>query len=323
MSFLAVKWALAQTQIKDTKEAMLLVALADFYNDKTKQCNPSRRALRIKARISNDNTLTSRLYSLKGRGLIEFTVKSGCSNSYTLYIAENPPPESDTCFTDEVPTYFTREAPPTSAVKVAPTSPVKHEPIIEPINEPIKINIEPSKEKKAELLSKTEKPKNEKQKKENPSSSKTSSLKTFLESKKIPENQWAIFCKDKTPQAIASAKKRLANSVPYPIEVFGAENGWAWCEWISKRNGGSVSARSAELLINAIEKVNGVPGAILMSLALSGWQSFQVKYAEGLPPSCFKGNVKKGDFPYEPAEGFAQNSFDNPDFYDEHGNAKL
>lgn len=136
MSFSAIRWALAQASLDDPREALLLVVLADYYNDKTCQCNPSREALMKKSRIGNSNTLTTKLMSLQKKGLIQIFSKVGKSNQYGLNI---------TTFNTEVPSEvkhlqnlstFNTEAPPTSELKHLPTSELKHEPINEPINEP-------------------------------------------------------------------------------------------------------------------------------------------------------------------------------------------
>lgn len=142
MSFSAIRWALAQDSLDDPREALLLVVLADYYNDKTCQCNPSREALMKKSRIGNSNTLTTKLMSLQKKGLIQIFSKVGKSNQYGLNI---------TTFNTEVPSKvkhlqnlstFSTEAPPTSELKHLPTSELKHEPINEPIKEPINNSIE-------------------------------------------------------------------------------------------------------------------------------------------------------------------------------------
>jgi hypothetical protein len=134
MSFSAIRWALAQDSLDDPREALLLVVLSDYYNDKTCQCNPSREALMKKSRIGNSNTLTTKLMSLQKKGLIQIFSKVGKSNQYGLNI---------TTFNTEVPSKvkhlqnlstFSTEAPPTSELK--------HEPINEPIKEPINNSIE-------------------------------------------------------------------------------------------------------------------------------------------------------------------------------------
>lgn len=137
MSFSAIRWALSQDSLEDPREALLLVVLADYHNDKTGQCNPSREALMKKSKIGNSNTLTTKLMSLQKKGLIQIFSKVGKSNQYGLNI---------TTFNTEVPSEvkhlqnlstFNTEAPPTSELKHLPTSELKHEPINEPIKEPI------------------------------------------------------------------------------------------------------------------------------------------------------------------------------------------
>jgi len=142
MSFSAIRWALSQDSLEDPREALLLVVLADYHNDKTGQCNPSREALMKKSKIGNSNTLTTKLMSLQKKGLIQIFSKVGKSNQYGLNI---------TTFNTEVPSEvkhlqnlstFNTEAPPTSELKQLPTSELKHEPINEPIKEPINNSIE-------------------------------------------------------------------------------------------------------------------------------------------------------------------------------------
>lgn len=142
MSFTAIRWALSQDSLEDPREALLLVVLADYYNDKTCQCNPSREALMKKSRIGNSNTLTTKLMSLQKKGLIQIFSQVGKSNQYGLNI---------TTFNTEVPSEvkhlqnlstFNTEVPPTSELKHLPTSELKHEPINEPIKEPINNSIE-------------------------------------------------------------------------------------------------------------------------------------------------------------------------------------
>ena len=70
MSFTAIRWALAQDSLDDPREALLLVVLADYYNEKTGQCNPSRETLMRMSRIGNSNTLTTKLMSLQKKGLM-------------------------------------------------------------------------------------------------------------------------------------------------------------------------------------------------------------------------------------------------------------
>lgn len=111
---------MSQTNLKDPQEKLLLVALAHFLNESTRQCNPSRETLMRAACISNSNTLTKKIRSLEEKGLISVIAGKGCSNNYLLH-------EGST-FTDEVPsrmkhlhtcstTTFTHEAPPPSYMK--------------------------------------------------------------------------------------------------------------------------------------------------------------------------------------------------------------
>lgn len=139
MSFSAIRWALSQDSLEDSKEVLLLIVLADYLNEKTHQCNPSRESLMKKARIGNSNTLTAKLSALQKKGLITVFSQHGKSNSYSLNI-------DIANFSSEVPSElnhlqnlstFNTEAPPTSELKHLPTSELKHEPINEPIKEPI------------------------------------------------------------------------------------------------------------------------------------------------------------------------------------------
>lgn len=120
MSFNATRWAMSQNNIKDPQEKLLLVALAHFLNESTRQCNPSRETLMKTACISNSNTLTKKIKNLEKKGLISVIAGKGCSNNYLLH-------EGST-FTDEVPSHmkllhvcstttFTHEAPPPSYMK--------------------------------------------------------------------------------------------------------------------------------------------------------------------------------------------------------------
>lgn len=139
MSFSAIRWALSQDSLEDSKEVLLLIVLADYLNEKTHQCNPSRESLMKKARIGNSNTLTAKLSALQKKGLITVFSQHGKSNSYSLNI-------DIANFSSEVPSElnhlqnlstFNTEAPPTSELKHLPTSELNHEPINEPIKEPI------------------------------------------------------------------------------------------------------------------------------------------------------------------------------------------
>lgn len=120
MSFNATRWAMSQNNIKDSQEKLLLVALAHFLNESTRQCNPSRETLMKTACISNSNTLTKKIKSLEEKGLISVIAGKGCSNNYLLH--------EESTFTDEAPsrmkhlhtcstTTFTREAPQPSYMK--------------------------------------------------------------------------------------------------------------------------------------------------------------------------------------------------------------
>ena len=96
MSFTAIRWALSQDSLEDPREALLLVVLADYHNDKTGQCNPSRDTLKKRARIGNNNTLTAKLSTLQKKGLIAVYSQNGKSNCYRLKLestleTESPP----------------------------------------------------------------------------------------------------------------------------------------------------------------------------------------------------------------------------------------
>ena len=180
MSFTAIRWALSQDSLEDPREALLLVVLADYHNDKTGQCNPSRDTLKKRARIGNNNTLTAKLSTLQKKGLITVYSQNGKSNCYRLKLestleTESPPsselnhlPSSElnqvqncTRFRTEPPpsselnhlpsselnqvqncTRFRTEPPPSSELNHLPSSELNHEPISEPINEPINNSIE-------------------------------------------------------------------------------------------------------------------------------------------------------------------------------------
>ena len=153
MSFSAIRWALAQDSLDDPREALLLVVLADYHNDKTGQCNPSRDTLKKRARIGNNNTLTAKLSTLQKKGLIAVYSQNGKSNCYRLKLestleTESPPsselnhlPSSELNQVQNC-TRFRTEPPPSSELNHLPSSAVNHEPINEPIKEPINNSIE-------------------------------------------------------------------------------------------------------------------------------------------------------------------------------------
>ena len=153
MSFSAIRWALAQDSLDDPREALLLVVLADYHNDKTGQCNPSRDTLKKRARIGNNNTLTAKLSTLQKKGLIAVYSQNGKSNCYRLKLestleTESPPsselnhlPSSELNQVQNC-TRFRTEPPPSSELNHLPSSELNHEPINEPIKEPINNSIE-------------------------------------------------------------------------------------------------------------------------------------------------------------------------------------
>ena len=145
MSFSAIRWALAQDSLDDPREVLLLVVLADYYNDKTCQCNPSRDTLKKRARIGNNNTLTAKLSTLQKKGLITVYSQNGKSNCYRLKLEstlETEPPPSSELNQVQNCTRFRTEPPPSSELNHLPSSAVNHEPINEPIKEPINNSIE-------------------------------------------------------------------------------------------------------------------------------------------------------------------------------------
>ena len=148
MSFTAIRWALSQDSLEDPREALLLVVLADYHNDKTGQCNPSRDTLKKRARIGNNNTLTAKLSTLQKKGLITVYSQNGKSNCYRLKLESTleteSPPSSElnhlpSSAVNQVQncTRFRTEPPPSSELNHLPSSAVNHEPINEPIKEPI------------------------------------------------------------------------------------------------------------------------------------------------------------------------------------------
>lgn len=140
MSFTAIRWALSQDSLEDPREALLLVVLADYHNDKTGQCNPSRDTLKKRARIGNNNTLTAKLSTLQKKGLITVYSQNGKSNCYRLKLESTleteSPPGSELNQVQNC-TRFRTEPPPSSELNHLPSSAVNHEPISEPIKEPI------------------------------------------------------------------------------------------------------------------------------------------------------------------------------------------
>ena len=156
MSFTAIRWALSQDSLEDPREALLLVVLADYHNDKTGQCNPSRDTLKKRARIGNNNTLTAKLSTLQKKGLITVYSQNGKSNCYRLKLestleTESPPsselnhlPSSElnqvqncTRFRTEPPPSSELNHLPSSELNHLPSSELNHEPISEPINNSI------------------------------------------------------------------------------------------------------------------------------------------------------------------------------------------
>lgn len=145
MSFTAIRWALSQDSLEDPREALLLVVLADYHNDKTGQCNPSRDTLKKRARIGNNNTLTAKLSTLQKKGLIAVYSQNGKSNCYRLKLEstlETESPPSSELNQVQNCTRFRTEPPPSSELNHLPSSAVNHEPINEPIKEPINNSIE-------------------------------------------------------------------------------------------------------------------------------------------------------------------------------------
>lgn len=145
MSFTAIRWALSQDSLEDPREALLLVVLADYHNDKTGQCNPSRDTLKKRARIGNNNTLTAKLSTLQKKGLITVYSQNGKSNCYRLKLEstlETESPPSSELNQVQNCTRFRTEPPPSSELNHLPSSELNHEPISEPINEPINNSIE-------------------------------------------------------------------------------------------------------------------------------------------------------------------------------------
>lgn len=140
MSFTAIRWALSQDSLEDPREALLLVVLADYHNDKTGQCNPSRDTLKKRAKIGNNNTLTAKLSALQKKGLITVYSQNGKSNCYRLKLEstlETESPPSSELNQVQNCTRFRTEPPPSSELNHLPSSELNHEPINEPIKEPI------------------------------------------------------------------------------------------------------------------------------------------------------------------------------------------
>lgn len=164
MSFTAIRWALSQDSLEDPREALLLVVLADYHNDKTGQCNPSRDTLKKRARIGNNNTLTAKLSTLQKKGLITVYSQNGKSNCYRLKLEstlETESPPSSELNQVQNCTRFRTEPPPSSELNHLPSSELNHEPINEPIKEPI--NNSKEREDKNFSLTPTEKKVSKKQ----------------------------------------------------------------------------------------------------------------------------------------------------------------
>lgn len=85
MCFRAIDWAIRQP-LKDAKEKLLLVVLANYANGKTGKCYPSRDTLMTMACIANKATLTAKLTALVEKGLIEIVHGVGKNNQYQLSV---------------------------------------------------------------------------------------------------------------------------------------------------------------------------------------------------------------------------------------------
>ena len=189
MSFAAIRWALSQDSLEDPREFLLLVVLANYHDDRTGQCNPSRDSLMKKSRIGNSNTLTTKLMSLQKKGLIQIFSKVGKSNQYGLNI---------TTFSTEAPSEvkhlqnlstFNAEVPPPSELKQVPPSELKHEPINN-INNNIN-NVVNTTSPSFELTADEQEPKKT-------SAQKTRPITHSFDLKEIPE-EWITLCEKLRP----------------------------------------------------------------------------------------------------------------------------
>ena len=287
MSFSAIRWALAQDSLDDPREALLLVVLADYHNDKTGQCNPSRDTLKKRARIGNNNTLTAKLSTLQKKGLIAVYSQNGKSNCYRLKLestleTESPPsselnhlPSSELNQVQNC-TRFRTEPPPSSELNHLPSSAVNHEPINEPIKEPINNSIESA-----------------------PDFSLTAPEKTIISKTETVEKKTKRPKKEKVPCP-------YNEDAPIPEEFL---------KIAQKHNIQDPQQLFSKMI--AYCKANGKQYADYKA-AFTTWCLNESKWQQQKPP-----NQTSKPFAYEPPGGFTDDYYRDQCEFDEHGNLKL
>ena len=287
MSFSAIRWALAQDSLDDPREALLLVVLADYHNDKTGQCNPSRDTLKKRARIGNNNTLTAKLSTLQKKGLIAVYSQNGKSNCYRLKLestleTESPPsselnhlPSSELNQVQNC-TRFRTEPPPSSELNHLPSSAVNHEPISEPIKEPNTL----SKEREDKNFSLT------------PTEKKVSKKQTAA--KKEKKGPYPYSENDPIPDEFL--KIAQANNIQDPQELF--KKMVLWCQ------------------------ANGRPYKNWKA-GFTTWCLREVGYQKEKEQKKQTQASKQNQFSYEPPGGFTDDYYRDQCEFDENGNLKL
>ena len=295
MSFTAIRWALSQDSLEDPREALLLVVLADYHNDKTGQCNPSRDTLKKRARIGNNNTLTAKLSTLQKKGLITVYSQNGKSNCYRLKLestleTELPPsselnhlPSSEL---NHLPsselnqvqncTRFRTEPPPSSELNHLPSSELNHEPINEPIKEPNTL----SKEREDKNFSLT------------PTEKKVSKKQTAA--KKEKKGPYPYSENDPIPDEFL--KIAQANNIQNPQELF--KKMVLWCQ------------------------ANGRPYKNWKA-GFTTWCMREVGYQKEKEQKKQTQASKQNQFSYEPPGGFTDDYYRDQCEFDENGNLKL
>ena len=287
MSFTAIRWALSQDSLEDPREALLLVVLADYHNDKTGQCNPSRDTLKKRARIGNNNTLTAKLSTLQKKGLITVYSQNGKSNCYRLKLestleTELPPsselnhlPSSELNQVQNC-TRFRTEPPPSSELNHLPSSELNHEPINEPIKEPNTL----SKEREDKNFSLT------------PTEKKVSKKQTAA--KKEKKGPYPYSENDPIPDEFL--KIAQANNIQNPQELF--KKMVLWCQ------------------------ANGRPYKNWKA-GFTTWCMREVGYQKEKEQKKQTQASKQNQFSYEPPGGFTDDYYRDQCEFDENGNLKL
>ena len=289
MSFTAIRWALSQDSLEDPREALLLVVLADYHNDKTGQCNPSRDTLKKRARIGNNNTLTAKLSTLQKKGLITVYSQNGKSNCYRLKLestleTESPPsselnhlPSSELNQVQNC-TRFRTEPPPSSELNHLPSSELNHEPINEPIKEPINNSKE-----RAPDFSLTA-----------PKKTTISKTETVAKKERKPRSPYPFSENDPIPEEFL--KIAQSYNIQDPQELF--KKMILWC------------------------KAKGAPYKNWKA-GFTSWCLREVDYQKEKEQKKQTQASKQNQFSYEPPGGFTDDYYRDQCEFDENGNLKL